>query len=837
MRQKIAALKDRRQKIRRVGPASSLIFSLLSFSLQCSVFAQGNRDPHIGYVFPAGAKTGTTTEVLIGGQNLRDVSKVVVSGPGMSARVLKAYKPLRNFDKEQREELDRRIAARRAVLAGKPEPPAPKPAAAPPKPVADTSKPATDTPKPAATPAKPAKKSAKKSAGTPGGDAEPLVMPEHVMLDRLPHADAAEIDHMVEVYLKPRDNRVQPSPQIGEMVTLEITVAPNAVPGSRELRLLTAGGLTNPLRFEIGTFTEVCEHEPNAPKPGVPPPGQIADVPVTFNGQILPGDIDCLRFRGHRGQNLVIEVQARSLIPYLADAVPGWFQPVLAVFNAQGKELAYADNYRFRPDPVVMVHLPDDGEYTLQIRDSIYRGREDFVYRIKVSEQPFVTAFFPLGAAVGSAVPCRMVGWNLPRTEVALDTRPDGGGIREFTVLGRGLVSNPVSYAVDALPDVAEKEPNDTRETAQEVPWPCVINGRINKAGDIDVFKLAAPPGATVMVEVTARRLGSPLDSVVRVTDAKGKVLAWNDDSMPKDGHLQLGEGLETHHADSRVSLKLPEKGPFFVQIEDAQRQGGDAYGYRLRLSPPRPDFALRMTPSGINISAGQVMPVTVHVDRHDGFNGQVTVKLESAPAGWTLMGNVIPPGRERMRMTLQIAQNTPPGCIPLHLIGTAELNGVEVTRPVDPCDDTMQAFLWRHLVPARECLVATQANKGRIPPATRIGDVRVTLPLGGETVIRYRISPWNAKRGVDVTAIDGPDGLTLRSEIVPPDELLVHLVADKAKMKPGGADNLILGATIRQETPAVDPQKPAPARAAPAQPPIMMPAVPLTILEEISKP
>ena len=824
MRQKTAALKDRRQKRRRyVGPTSSLFFCLPVFCLLSQdAHAQGFRDPHIGYVFPAGAKTGATTEVLIGGQNLRDASKVVVSGPGMSARVLKVYKPVRNFDKEQREELDRRIAARRAVLAGKPEP---KAAADTPKPPVNVAKAAASTPKPAADSTKPAT------------DEKPLVMPEHVMLDRLPHADAAEIDHMIEIYLKSKRDRLQQNPQLGEMVTLEITVAPNAVPGPRELRLLTAGGLTNPLRFEVGTFTEVCEREPNDPKPGVTPAGQVAEVPVTFNGQVFPGDTDSLRFRGHRGQNLVIEVQARSLIPYLADAVPGWFQPVLAVFNAQGKEVAYADNYRFRPDPVVMVRVPDDAEYTLQIRDSIYRGREDFVYRIKVSEQPFVTACFPLGTAVGSAVPCRMVGWNLPRTEVVLDTRADGGPIREFTVAGRGIVSDPVSYAVDALPDAAEKEPNDTRDTAQEVPWPCVVNGRINKPGDVDVFKLAAPPGATVMVDVTARRLGSPLDSVVRVTDAVGKVLAWNDDSMPKDGHLQLGDGLETHHADSRVSLKLPEKGPFFVQIEDAQHQGGDAYGYRLRISPPQPDFALRMTPSGINISAGQVAPVAVHVDRRDGFNGPVTVKLESAPAGWTLTGNVIPPGRERVRMTLQAAPNAQAGCMPLHLTGTAELGGVQVTRPTEPCDDTMQAFLWRHLVPARECLAAVQSNKGRVPPATRIGDDKVTVPLGGEALVRYRISPWNAKRGLDLEAIDAPDGLTVVAEVVPPDIMVVHLTADKAKVKPGDADNLILGVTVRQETPAADPQKPVRPRAAANQPPIILPAVPLTIQKEISKP
>ena len=81
--------------------------------------------------------------------------------------------------------------------------------------------------------------------------------------------------------------------------------------------------------------------------------------------------------------------------------MPGWFQATLALYDAKGSELAYADDYRFHPDPVLLYEIPADGDYVLEIKDAIYRGREDFVYRITLGELPFVTGIFPLGGPSG----------------------------------------------------------------------------------------------------------------------------------------------------------------------------------------------------------------------------------------------------------------------------------------------------------------------------------------------------------------------------------------------------------------------------------------------------
>ena len=130
---------------------------------------------------------------------------------------------------------------------------------------------------------------------------------------------------------------------------------------------------------------------------------QRITLPCTVNGQIASGEVNRYRFEARKGQRLVFSTQARQLVPFIADAVPGWFQPVMALYDAAGKEVAYDDDYRFKPDPVILFEVPKDGEYVFAITDAIYRGREDFVYRVTVGELPFVTSIFPLGGRVGDA--------------------------------------------------------------------------------------------------------------------------------------------------------------------------------------------------------------------------------------------------------------------------------------------------------------------------------------------------------------------------------------------------------------------------------------------------
>lgn len=741
-------------------------------------------EPRIGYLYPAGACRGATVEILAGGQMLQGVKEVRISGKGVTGRIIKSYRPVRNLDGDQRKLLQWHIACRRAELDGSPKPPATKPP--PPNP-----------------------------DGTPAPEVK---LPDMPLLDLLETLDARGIRHWMTVM--ERKDRMQQNNQLGETVRVEIHVSRDAPAGMRELRFGGPNGFTNPVAFEISTLPEIREIEPNeSPAPGA------AATPCVFNGQIQAGDIDVFRFRARRGENLVVRGRARSLVPYLADAVPGWFQMIVAVRDAKGREVAYGDDFRFDPDPVLCFHVTEDGDYTLEVRDSIHRGREDFVYRVQVGELPFISHVFPPGGAEGIPARAEVRGWNLPASNAPLDTTTGGQPIRTLRLHGRHGPSNEVPYAVDTVPEDIEHETgNDSEPRPATVPR--IINGRIGKPGDIDIYRIDARKGADLAIDIQARRLRSPLDAVIHVADENGRVLAWNDDLMEKDGHLHLGDGLLTHHADPRVRLEAPSDGALFIRVADTQGHGGADHAYRLRIVYARPEFELRVTPSVVNAAAGGHVPIRVHVLRNDGFEGEIRLALKNAPEGVRLAGARVPPGVTQIRTTLFIPPRLQPGLFAPVLTGTATDGGVPVTREAAPADDAMQAFLWRHLVPAKEWLLCVAPGRGRRSPVDFVATAPLRLAAGATAEVRVRVPKWMVDRGLEPEPSETPPGITV-SNCRPVAEGVVFDVAADSSVKPGFETNLIIDlfATLQ---PGAKPG--APPKRQPRSLLISLPALPLLI-------
>ena len=742
------------------------------------------REPHIGYLFPAGGGQGSSFEVIVGGQRLNGAADVYVSGQGVHARVIKHYRPPRNINGEQRKELQRLLKELRE------------------KRIAEFAPEDLDFLGPWAKAAREQVAEREANAMAPPAAAEekveevePVELPDHPLLRDMEGKSLRQLQQVANTFVNFKKlKKRQLNPQLAEMTLIEVTIDPDAAPGDRELRLGAAQGLTNPMCFQVSTLPETLEQEPNdaagfAFLPPVPP----LDLPVVLNGQIMPGDIDRFRFRATQGRQLVVETHARHLIPYLADAVPGWFQATVALYDSQGREVAYADAYRFQPDPVLFYQIPADGEYQLEIRDSIYRGREDFVYRIAVGELPFVTQVFPLGGRTGNTTIAAVAGWNLPGKQLPFDTRPGDGQIRR-TVLRQGRqISNEVPYAVDSLAECDEAEPNDDQDSAELVTLPLIVNGRIGRSGDVDVFRFQGSKGAEVVAEVVARRLHSPLDSLLRLTDAAGQVLAWNDDYMPKDGHLHTGTGLLTNYADSYLSARLPADGVYYVHLSDTRTHGGEAHAYRLRIAPPQPDFELRVTPSSLTVQLGRVVPITVHALRKDGFAGDIELALNNAP-GFALSGAVIPTGSDRVRMTLRAPRWPLDQPAALELTGSARIGDRTVTRPATPADDVMQAFLYRHLAPARQLLVAVKKTKW-VPPNIEFANPGpVRIPAGGTAEVLIKAPRYLAQRKVELELDDPPAGITVQAVTAAPGGLKFQLAA-APDAQPGLAGNLIVEA------------------------------------------
>jgi hypothetical protein len=267
---------------------------------------------------------------------------------------------------------------------------------------------------------------------------------------------------------------------------------------------------------------------------------------------------------------------------------------------------------------------------------------------------------------------------------------------------------------VDDLPEIHEGEPNNDSKTAQPVAAPVIVNGRIDAPGDTDVFQIEGKAGDTIVAEVTARRLSSPLDSVLKICSTSGEQLALNDDCEDR------ACGLNTHHADSQLLFRFPTDGKYFVHLADTQRHGGPEYGYRLRLSAPQPDFELRAVPASLSLRPGDRAPVRIVAMRKDGFTNEISIVLKNAPAGFKTSGGCIAAGTNETILTLTAPFTRERTPFTLTLEGRTRTDTGEIVRPVIPAEDMMQAFFYRHLVPAQELQVAILGRGPQRPAAAR---------------------------------------------------------------------------------------------------------------------
>jgi hypothetical protein len=121
---------------------------------------------------------------------------------------------------------------------------------------------------------------------------------------------------------------------------------------------------------------------------------------------------------------------------------------------------------------------------------------------------------------------------------------------------------------VEREPILTEKEPNNGFREAQALTLPVELQGAIGQPQDVDVFRFEGKAGQRLVLEVFAARFGSPLDPLLTLYDAAGQILARNDDV---DGS-----------ADARIEITLPGDGVYFLEVADANDQGGPQYLYRL---------------------------------------------------------------------------------------------------------------------------------------------------------------------------------------------------------------------------------------------------------------
>lgn len=658
--------------------------------------AEDTLAPSVAYVYPAGARAGCKTRVVLGGINLGDAREVIVSGGGVKASIGGRILPLR-----QGEVPSLRFKLEKIFLKEHPE--------------------------------------VEAKMKELGAEGQAYLRREMMKIEEnrrlMAEADAS-------YYL-----RVVSTDALAETLEVEIEVEPDAKPGMRQIVLRTASGLSIPKNFAISDLPEVAKPSlrqtliERAKSPeykggaaamgrkkfaGKDPETRLVDLPCVVNGQITEGRVDTCAFELKKGEKVWIAAAARSLIPYISDAVPGWFQIVLRVFDEEKKEVAYNDDCYYLPDSHLSFEAPKDGKYLLEIRDAIYRHREDFVYRITLSKNP-----------------------------------------------------------ITPIPEIFAMPPKPPRCAVFE-------KGAIAAKGAQKKYARQMKKGEKFVAEVFARRCNSPLDSLLCVAAEDGKILAVSDDYTDETC------GLITHHADSRLEFAAPEDGKYTFAVSDSANGFSEHHKFAFALSRPSAGFKIVSYNSTANARRDSIAAYKLKIFRSGGAKFPITLEAD-LPEGWRLLNPKIPPNAAEHELLIKTKGGF--GSRGLEIAAKAKIGKAEISGRVRPADYLMQAFYYRHFVPADAFLCAEVENE---KPLLRFRDVAcdvghlskgVGVPMGGYATIRYARAK-NKDSGKIVPSVESDIFKVLKHYFYKGH--LYAAIAPTEKAKPGMRQTLHLNLSVK---------------------------------------
>ncbi len=631
----------------------------------CAALAQG---PRIAALYPAGAQAGNSVDISIRGGGLAGAKRVVVSGaPGVKAELLGDAAPA--------DDSVRPLFNAKCVTCHESRSP----------------------------------------------DNRTLSPEQWVStVDRMIQARGAEIK---------KDDRekiigwLQARARAGQLMA-RVTVAKDAAPGQREVRIVTEHGVSSPFVFEVSGLPELL---------ALPNTSLKITLPTIVNGAMTQSaQRDRFVFMAHKGETLNFNLKAYRI----NELCPTFFNPVLYLYDAKGKELTKSLG-RIEIDPIVEWTCPEEGEYTLLVRDMLWKGNPASIYRLTLGNLPVETLLDNLVARPGKNFTS-----NMGSLSVGALLDGDAAGV---TMLSTPLGGTPV--LVRDLPDGGG--PVETIGLATAVTLPAMFSGRLIVPMQTDRFKvMALKPG--MGLEFYTRRLGSALRPRVTIRDEKDTV-------------------VQTRTMDGEEDLKMPacfpKAGEYVVEVTDSLASGG-AYCWET-IGAGIPDFSLSVTPDGANLAPGRRAALLVRAVRREALQGPILLKLRGLPSGIKAEIGVIPPDDDKALVLITAEDGASLGGGTITIEGTTELTDSQGNiRTLKRIAKPIELYRTQNNNPRPVERRAAYIGIAREEPPFGLsvqGIESVDLGPGKTATIAVKVGrPTNGRSDVVISVLGLPPGITI---------------------------------------------------------------------------
>lgn len=550
--------------------------------------------------------------------------------------------------------------------------------------------------------------------------------------------------------------------QVKEQIRAKFVIAPDCPIGLHPLRVRTGDQLSTVGTFWVTPYPVYKEAE----RPELEyTNGTIASAEtltgenVTVFGYISPGnamDHDVYRITRKKGERISVDVN--SIRQSMIWCARGELDLLVRILDAQGKELALADDSAIHvQDPLVSILAPADGDYFIEIEQSLFSNSQNSFYQHYVAHiGTFETpqAIYPAGGQAGKPLEATLIGDSKGDRKVSVRL-PAETGNHPHDFGGPYTLPMRVSKYRNVL-EAGDKTPRAINEAGE---LPAALNGIISRPNEADEFRVVPKKGQSYLIRVFGRSLGTPIDPAIDIRhEESGDVEATADDvaNYEERGMPGVpGQFRRLEIMDPSVVWTPKKDGPYVIRIRDIRNQGSATCVYRIEAEPVqnRVDTFLfsrnysRESPrdSGMAIPQGNRWTLQFGISSAQGntYRGDLRLYAEGLPAGVEMIAPAVKAVGGTYPTTVPVQFVAKPGATPAASIVRILLEPAE--KGIDFHSHTGQAILFvgDHFGQASNSLVLDKyalAVTNPAPFSIEVESPKIPLMQDGELSVKVKL-------------------------------------------------------------------------------------------------
>ena len=530
-------------------------------------------------------------------------------------------------------------------------------------------------------------------------------------------------------------------PKVKNVVTCKLTPAADVGVCVGGLVIGSENGLSDPIYLMVDDLPSVVESGNNSADTA-----QVLTLPVAVDGASNGATSDFYKLTAQAQQSISVEV--------LSQRIGSAFDPVVQLLDADGNELALADDDEaLGADCRFQYTFAADGEYLLKVTDNKFAagGR----YRLRVGDFPIISTPFPLAGRAGATQQFTFAGEETARQILRLPQDSHAARIAVNAKRPDGASAAVALVAVSTHPEMVEVTAKDGADAVTPVVMPCGVSGCFEAANDVDIFEFAAVSGQRLTLDAMSRSAGSPAIVSMRILKPDGSV---------------LGQTTASDDDEERLTVTFPADGTYRLVAEELLHRGGPMFTYRVvARSGPTFDLAIKndakLTTKFVPFVNNGAFSLELQCARL-GYDGPIQLEFADRMPGLQLHNALIPAKATSHRIIVAVTSAAAAGEMrAFRLLGRPQNNGSSFGCRVSTTGYLRAKTPLVAYPPAwRDGLFTLSVAAAGAPYyALALDKESVQVPQGGtvELVFKLERKDKNFKAGITFISPELPAGLS----------------------------------------------------------------------------